>query len=245
SLPCTTLFRSDGVAPARPGPLTPRTSSPTDGKRTTTMTDEHLDRRAMLRRAQRIVVKIGSSSLATTDGGLNHARVDALVATLAEVRGQGHDVVLVSSGAIAAGLAPLQLTQRPTDLAVQQAAAAVGQGLLLARYTDRFADHGLTVGQVLLTVDDVTRRSHYRNAQQTLDTLLSMGVVPIVNENDTVATEEIRFGDNDRLAALVSHLVHADVLVLLSDVDGLHTAPPGTPGAKRVEVVEDIAELTG
>ncbi len=203
------------------------------------------DRQATIGDAQRIVVKIGSSSLATTDGGLNHARVDALVATLAEVRARGQDVVLVSSGAIAAGLAPLQLRLRPTDLAAQQAAAAVGQGLLLARYTDRFASQGLTVGQVLLTVEDVTRRSHYRNAQQTLDTLLSMGVVPIINENDAVATQEIRFGDNDRLAALVSHLVHADVLVLLSDVDGLHTAPPGTPGAQRVEVVDDICELSG
>lgn len=209
------------------------------------MTDEHLDRRAMLRRARRIVVKIGSSSLASTDGGLNHARVDALVATLAEVRGRGQDVVLVSSGAIAAGLAPLELAQRPTDLAAQQAAAAVGQGLLLARYTDRFADHGLTVGQVLLTVDDVTRRSHYKNAHQTLDTLLSLGVVPIINENDAVATQEIRFGDNDRLAALVSHLVHADVLLLLSDVDALYTAPPGTAGAERVDRVDDIGSLTG
>ena len=143
----------------------------------------------------------------------------------------GREVVLVSSGAIAAGLAPLGLRQRPRDLATQQAAASVGQGLLVHRYTEAFARHGLTVGQVLLTADDVVRRAHYRNAQRTLDRLLELGVVPVVNENDTVATDEIRFGDNDRLAALVAHLVHADLLVLLSDVDGLYDGDPRRPGA--------------
>ena len=134
--------------------------------------------------------------------------------------------MLVSSGAIAAGLSPLAFKRRPRDLARQQAAASVGQGLLVHRYTEEFARHGQVTGQVLLTVDDVTRRSHYRNAQRTFAKLLELGVVPIVNENDTVATSEIRFGDNDRLAALVAHLVHADLLVLLSDVDGLYDAPP-------------------
>ena len=151
----------------------------------------------------------------------------------------------MSSGAIAAGLAPLGLSHRPTDLPTQQAAASVGQGLLLARYTQRFADHGLTVGQVLLTVDDVTRRSHYKNAHQTLSTLLALGVVPVINENDTVATHEIRFGDNDRLAALVAHLVRADLLVLLSDIEALHTARPGTPGAAPIDEVANVSELTG
>ena len=145
---------------------------------------------------------------------------------LAAHRAAGHEVVLVSSGAIAAGLAPLGLSTRPRDLATQQAAASVGQGLLVHRYTEAFAQHGLTVGQVLLTADDVIRRAHYRNAQRTLYRLLELGVVPVVNENDTVATDEIRFGDNDRLAALVAHLVHADALVLLSDVDGLYDGDP-------------------
>jgi glutamate 5-kinase len=194
----------------------------------------------------RIVVKVGSSSLSSAEGGLDGQRVDALVDALAAGRARGDEVVLVSSGAIAAGLAPLSLPRRPRDLATQQAAASVGQGALIARYAQRFAGHGLVVGQVLLTADDVTRRSHYRNAYQTFARLLELGVVPIVNENDTVATSEIRFGDNDRLAALVSHLVHADKLVLLSDVDGLYDGDPRREGASIVEHVHgeaDIAEL--
>jgi glutamate 5-kinase len=193
--------------------------------------------------ARRVVVKVGSSSLTTADGGLDGTRVEALVHALATRREQGIEVVLVSSGAIAAGLAPLALRRRPRDLATQQAAASVGQGLLVHRYTAAFAGYGMTVGQVLLTVDDVTRRSHYRNAYRTLARLLEMGVVPIVNENDTVATEEIKFGDNDRLAALVAHLVHADLLVLLSDVDGLYDGNPKRPGARRLAEVRGPADL--
>ncbi|HEX6518187.1 MAG TPA: glutamate 5-kinase, partial [Nocardioidaceae bacterium] len=161
--------------------------------------------------AARVVVKVGSSSLTTTEGGIDPDRVRELVRNLAELRGRGAEVVLVSSGAIAAGLSPLGLRRRPRDLATQQAAASVGQGLLVHRYTEELARHRVTAGQVLLTVDDVTRRSHYRNAYRTFAKLLEMGVLPIVNENDTVATSEIRFGDNDRLAALVAHLVHADL----------------------------------
>ncbi len=194
----------------------------------------------------RIVVKVGSSSLSTAGGGLDGDRVDALVDALAAARQRGDEIVLVSSGAIAAGLAPLGLVRRPRDLATQQAAASVGQGALIARYAERFASHDLVVGQVLLTADDVTRRSHYRNASQTFTRLIELGVVPIVNENDTVATSEIRFGDNDRLAALVSHLVHADRLVLLSDVDGLYDGPPAAEGSRLVTDVrgeEDLAAL--
>ncbi|MBO4210636.1 glutamate 5-kinase [Micromonospora echinofusca] len=195
--------------------------------------------------AQRIVVKIGSSSLTTAEGGLDSDRVDALVDALGGLTAQGREVVLVSSGAIAAGLAPLGLRRRPRDLATQQAAASVGQGLLIGRYTSSFARHGLTVGQVLLTVDDVTRRAHYRNAYRTLRKLLDLRAVPIVNENDTVATDEIRFGDNDRLAALVAALVHADLLVLLSDVDALYTGDPSRPDTTRINEVRDAADLAG
>ena len=176
--------------------------------------------------ARRVVVKVGSSSLTTLPGGLDAARLSALVDVLGGVRAAGREVVLVSSGAIAAGLAPLGVTGRPRDLATAQAAASVGQLRLVQTYADAFARHGITVGQVLLTADDLTRRSHYRNAQQTVERLLALGALPIVNENDTVATEEIRFGDNDRLAALVAHVAQADALVLLSDVDGVYDGDP-------------------
>jgi glutamate 5-kinase len=193
--------------------------------------------------AQRVVVKVGSSSLASAQGGIDGDRVTAIVDVLAAVRARGAEVVLVSSGAIAAGLTPLGLKRRPRDLATQQAAASVGQGLLIHRYTDEFARHGLTVGQVLLTVDDVTRRSHHQNAYRTFGRLRELGVVPVVNENDTVATTEIRFGDNDRLAALVAHLVHADLLVLLSDVDGLYDGHPSEAGTSILADVRGEADL--
>jgi glutamate 5-kinase len=202
-------------------------------------------RRQDLLDARRLVVKIGSSSLTTSRGGLDARRVEALVEVLAARRAAGVEIVLVSSGAIAAGLVPLALPRRPRDLATQQAAASVGQGLLVARYTEAFGRHGIRVGQVLLTVDDVVRRSHYRNAYRTLAKLLEMGVLPIVNENDTVATEEIRFGDNDRLAALVAHLVHADALLLLSDVDALYDGDPRNAQARRVADVRGPADLVG
>lgn len=199
--------------------------------------------------ARRIVVKIGSSSLTTAVGGLDADRVDALVDVIAKVRGgrenAAKEIVLVSSGAIAAGLAPLGLAKRPRDLARQQAAASVGQGLLVARYTASFARYGVRVGQVLLTTDDISRRAHYRNAYRTLEKLLAMGALPVVNENDTVATDEIRFGDNDRLAALVAHLVRADLLVLLSDVDGLYDGDPRRPGTSRIAEVTGEADLKG
>ena len=193
----------------------------------------------------RLVVKVGSSSLTTSDGHLDPHRVDAVVDAIAGARERDDDVVLVSSGAIAAGLGPLGLRSRPRDLPTQQAAASVGQGALVAHYAERFATHGLTVGQVLLTVDDVTRRSHYRNAYQTFAKLHELGVVPVVNENDTVATSEIRFGDNDRLAALVAQLIGADALVLLSDIEALYTRPPEEPGARPIDRIAHDDDLAG
>ncbi|WP_454051510.1 glutamate 5-kinase [Cellulomonas sp. Marseille-Q8402] len=204
-----------------------------------------LSDRRLLPEVRRVVVKVGSSSLTDDTGKLDPARLRALVDVLAARVTGGHQVVLVSSGAIATGMDPLGLAKRPRDLATQQAAASVGQGLLVAHYTRAFADHGLRVGQVLLTADDTMRRTQYRNAQRALDRLLDLGVVPIVNENDTVATDEIRFGDNDRLAALVSHLVHADAMALLTDVDGLYTGPPSREGSRRIAEVRGPRDLEG
>ena len=198
--------------------------------------------RSAVAAAARTVVKVGSSSL-TSRGQLDPARLDAVVDALADRAATGRQVVLVSSGAIAAGIGPLGLKARPRDLATQQAAASVGMLLLAERYAASFARYGRTVGQVLLTADDLHRRGHYRNAERTLERLLALGVIPIVNENDTVATHEIRFGDNDRLAALVAHVVKADALVLLTDVDGLYTGQPGRPGSRFIEDVVSLAEV--
>jgi len=208
--------------------------------------------------AARVVVKVGSSSLTTKDGEIHDEAIAALSQALAERRTKSPSttqgtqgpppdaqVVLVSSGAIASGLVPLGLSRRPSDLATQQAAASVGQGLLIARYTAAFARHGITTGQVLLSADDLMRRTHYRNAQRTLDRLLELGVLPVVNENDTVATDEIRFGDNDRLAALVAHVTRAGALILLSDVDGLYDGDPRRGGAQRIQEVRTKADLDG
>ncbi len=202
--------------------------------------------------ARRIVIKIGSSSLTgSLSGGsvtkLDPAALDHLVDIVARLKRAGKEVLVVSSGAIAAGLAPLGLTQRPHDLATQQAAASVGQGLLIARYSQSFTRHQITSSQVLLTIEDVIRRSHYQNVQRTLFKLIALGVVPIINENDSVGTQEIRFGDNDRLAALVSHLVDADLLAIISDVDGLYDSPPTKKNAKKITEVlslDDLAAIT-
>ena len=196
-------------------------------------------------RARRLVVKIGSSSLTDDGGRLDVVKLTRLTDVLARRIEAGSQVTLVSSGAIASALTVLGMAGRPRDLSLAQAAASVGQGLLMAHYTRAFATHKLHVGQVLLTVEDVIRRSHYRNAQSALNRLLDLGVVPIVNENDAVATHEIRFGDNDRLAALVSHLTRADAMLLLTDVDALYDGPPSRPGTARVPLVTDAGDLDG
>ncbi|MFZ2479220.1 MAG: glutamate 5-kinase [Propioniciclava sp.] len=199
--------------------------------------------RRSIAEARRIVVKVGSSSITDRSGRIDMPQLNALVDAIAAARAGGTDVVVVSSGAVAAGLEPLGMQRRPRDLATRQAAASVGQGLLLARYTSLFAAHGLTVGQVLMTVEDVTRQASYANAQRTFSRLLELGAVPVVNENDTVATNELRFGDNDRLAALVAHLVGAEALFLLSDVDALYTDHPSRPGARRITDVAEVEDL--
>ncbi len=197
--------------------------------------------RARVVGARRVVVKVGSSSLTTAAGGLDAARVDALVDVLAT---EDREVILVSSGAISAGIAPLGLARRPRDLATLQACASVGQLLLAERYAASFARYSRAVGQVLLTSEDVIRRAHYRNARRTLERLLSLGVVPVLNENDAVATEEIRFSGNDRLAALVAHLVAADLLILLTDVAGVYQTNPRTNAdAQLLTDVYEAADL--
>jgi glutamate 5-kinase len=195
--------------------------------------------------AARVVVKVGSSSLTTKTGEVADDKIETLTAALAGRKADGTELILVSSGAIASGLAPLGLKRRPTDLATQQASASVGQGLLIARYTAAFSMHQITIGQVLLSADDLMRRTHYRNAQRTLDRLLELNVLPVVNENDTVATDEIRFGDNDRLAALVAHVTRANALILLSDIDGLYNGDPRRPEAVKIDRVHGRQDLDG
>ncbi|MEO2107387.1 MAG: glutamate 5-kinase [Actinomycetota bacterium] len=192
--------------------------------------------------ARRVVVKVGSSTLTAEDGGLDRQWVDDLCTQLAALRADGVEVVLVSSGAVAAGLRPLGLTQRPTDLGRLQAAASVGQGELVHAYAAALRRHGLVAGQVLLVPDDLVTRDRYLNARTTFSELLAMGALPIVNENDTVATEELRFGDNDRLAALVASMLGVDLLMLLSDVEGLHDGQPSA-GAPVINEVHDLSTL--
>ena len=207
--------------------------------------DHGQERPERLPEGARVVVKVGSSSLTRADGGLDLNRIDILAGLIAGMRSRGHDVVLVSSGAVASGLVPLGLSRRPDELSLLQAAASVGQGRLAARWETAMSAYGLVTAQVLLTAHDVAIRSHYRTVRATFDSLLSLGAVPIINENDAVATSEFSLGDNDRLAALVAHLVTADVLVLLTDVDGLWTARPGTPGATPIRHVRSSADLKG
>lgn len=195
------------------------------------------NREPAIKNAQKIVVKIGSSSLTRPDGTLDTQMLDRLVSVLAAKHEEGAQVVLVSSGAVAAG-APALNIERPKLLREKQAAAMIGQSRLMSAYENAFDEFGITIGQVLLTVTDVINRRHYANVQNALSTLLSLGIIPIVNENDAVVTDELRFGDNDRIAALASHLIGADALVLLTDVDGLYSAPPSQPDARLIERVD-------
>ena len=188
-----------------------------------------------------VVVKLGSSSVTKAGGGLDPSAVDGLCAEVAELQAAGHSIVLVSSGAIAAGWAVIGEGPRPADLATLQAVSAVGQHRLMRLYDDALGARGLHVGQVLLAPLDFAHRQQYLHARQTLARLLELGVVPVVNENDATSDDEIRFGDNDRLAALVAHLVSADLLLLLTDTPGLFTADPRTDEqASLIEEVEAV-----
>lgn len=200
--------------------------------------------------ARRVVAKVGSATLMGSDGCLDQAFIDDLAAQIEELRGRGCEVVLVTSGAIAAALVPMGFSVRPDDMPTLQACASVGQVILVDTYARAFGRFGTTVGQILLTRNDTGSRSAYLHARETVDRLLNLGVVPIVNENDTVAVDEIRFGDNDSLAAIVGALVGADLVVLLSDIDGLYTADPHRdPLATlipRVDAVDDaVLALAG
>ena len=189
----------------------------------------------------KVVVKVGTSSITTDGGALDDAALARLCANLAAARAAGHRVVLVCSGAIALGLPAVGLATRPTDIGTLQALAAVGQPLLMERFGALLGEHGLVAGQVLLTPYDFGHRSQYLHARETMQRLLDLGVVPVVNENDTVADDEIRYGDNDRLAALVSHLVAADLLLLLTDTGGLYTSDPRLDS--EASLIEEIVEV--
>lgn len=189
-----------------------------------------------------VVIKVGSSTLSSPEGDLDSAYIALLVSQLVELLKRGVRPVLVSSGAISAGVGKLGFVERPTDMPTLQAAASVGQVELLGRYTREFASHGVSVGQVLLTRHDTGHREAFLHARDTFERLLDLGVVPIVNENDTVAVDEIRFGDNDTLAALVATMVGADLVVLLSDIDGLYDADPRL--SEEANLLEQVDELT-
>ena len=190
----------------------------------------------------RIVIKVGSSTLSYPTGRMNIRRVESLVRVLSDLKNAGHEVIFVSPGAIAMGVGKLGLTKRPEDIPGKQAAAAVGQCELMYTYDKLFSEYSHTVAQILLTAADIEDERRHENFKNTILRLLEIGAIPVVNENDTVATEEIVIGDNDTLAAVVAVSVSADVLVLMSDIDGLYTADPRRDD--RAEIIETVAELT-
>jgi glutamate 5-kinase len=204
-----------------------------------------VNRTNLLRAVKRLVVKIGSSLIASRDHGLDSHRLETLAQEVADLKRQGYEVVIVSSGAILSGLDKLGLTERPKSLPVKQAAAAVGQSRLIWAYEKAFEARGLKVAQILLTQEDLADRKRFLNSRNTLTTLLEYDVIPVINENDTVAVEEIRFGDNDNLAGLVTHLIDAQLLVILSDVEGLFTDDPRHhPDAQLLPVVQQVNSET-
>lgn len=191
---------------------------------------------------KRVVIKIGSSSLTSLSGDISRRKIERLTDQVAELKDQGHEVVLVSSGAVAAGYRTLGFVNRPTSLPEKQAAAAVGQGRLIETYSELFSSHGYAASQILITRSDFSDETRYNNVRNTINVLLERGIVPIVNENDTVTTDRLRFGDNDTLSAKVAGLVASDQLIILSDIDGLYSADPRKdPSA---ELLKEVAEIT-
>ena len=200
----------------------------------------------LLHKAHRVVIKVGTSTLTHPNGKLNLFQLERLVKGIAELKNKKREVILVSSGAIGAGMGRLGLAERPKTMPEKQALAAIGQGILMHMYENLFSLEGETVAQILLTKDDVAHRERYLNARNTLSTLLKMGAIPIINENDTVVVEEIKIGENDTLSALVAGLIDADLLILLSDIDGLYTDDPRkNPDAKLIPIVEQITPEIG
>ncbi|WP_235941413.1 glutamate 5-kinase [Paenibacillus puerhi] len=199
---------------------------------------------------QAIVIKIGSSSLTSSEGGLNRQQIDFFATELASLHRRGYPVLLVTSGAVAAGFRELGYPSRPKQLHEKQASASVGQALLMQAYHEAFGRHGIGVGQILLTRSDFVSRKRIHNAQMTLEELLRRGMVPIINENDTVSVDELKFGDNDTLSALVANLVRAQKLVIITDIDGLYTGDPRSDASARridrvTEIDEDLYQLAG
>jgi glutamate 5-kinase len=193
------------------------------------------------KRKQRVVIKVGSSSLTSRHGEISRMKLEKLVREIAQLRDLGHEVVLVSSGAVAAGYRKLGCLERPSTLPEKQAAASIGQGLLMESYSDLFISHGYIAAQILITRADFLDEDHYQNVRNTLNVLIERGIVPIVNENDTVTIDRLKFGDNDTLSAKVAGLIDAETLIILSDIDGLYDADPSEePTAKLLSYVSEI-----
>jgi glutamate 5-kinase len=197
--------------------------------------------KSIIDRKNRVVVKIGTNLLADREQGINLTRIDAIARSVAAVRRMGKHVAVVSSGAIGAGVSALRLGEKPRTIPEKQATAAIGQPLLMEAYENSFRKQDCVIGQLLLTKDDFTNRVRYLNAKNTFSALFEKGVIPVINENDTVAVEEIKLGDNDNLSAFVANLIEADLLIILSDIDGLYTDDPvKNPGAELIPIVERI-----
>lgn len=201
-----------------------------------------MNARERLKEAKRIVVKVGTSTLTHTTGKLDLYRIDHLIRELADLKNQGKEMILVSSGAIAAGLGKLGLAEKPASIPKKQAIAAIGQGVLMHIYEKLFAEYGQIMGQVLLTKENSVRHNQYIHSRNSLLAQLAMGAIPVINENDAVAVDEIKIGDNDNLSAMVATLVDADALIILSDIEGLYTANPNTN--KDAKLIPEISEIT-
>jgi glutamate 5-kinase len=201
------------------------------------------DRKSIISAVKRVIIKIGSSVLTDKKGNLSESMFDVLAEEISGIKARGIEVVIVSSGAIASGMKKLNLSVKPSEISMKQAIAACGQSALMRNYERAFSSFGLIVAQILLTHDGLADRKRFLNARKTLTTLLDMGIIPVVNENDTVAVEEIMLGDNDNLAALVTSLVEADLLVLLTDIEGLYNKDPRkNDDAELISLIESIGE---